>query len=879
MRQYAFPKRYDDPMPPKRKHPSGMHIKHLPSEHPDIERLRARISKASTESGVYRWLDKDGNILYVGKAKNLRKRLRSYVAAAPRGREATLRGPWKRSFLRQIADFEVTVVNNEIESLILETNMIKESRPKYNVMMKDDKNYLFVRVTVQDAFPRVETVRRLERDGAKYFGPYMSSYDVHRTLDMLHEVLGYRACKESIDALNRGREGPLLTTKNVAAPVPGRGNLRPCLDSQIGRCNGLCAGAIDAAEYRKRVDFLLDFLKGNQGPVRGMLEERMRRAAADRKFEVAARLRDDLRMLGGERDRQIVTDTTGEDADIVAVAVLSGRAHATVLRRRNGRVIGDLSFTLKGEAQSPEEVLEEFLPQFYSDNPDVPATILVSRDFPERHVIAKWLSQERAGTPRPGTGASDDKNIEQHPFAGASAEYKLSSTPSRVRQRGKVSIVVPERGRKSALLELAEKNVHEKARQEEVKWETEKRNTIEAVEGLQKILDLPAPPRRIEGYDISHLGGTETVGSMVVMINGKAANDQYRHFTIHSMQQGAIDDYRALKEVLSRRLRHMSGGLQKELKMWEEHGVVIRKARKTDRLGIENLVRGYPENLSSDDLDQGTFVVATRESEIVGCCRIYEHPTGLRELRSVCVAETERGNKLGQAIIRLLLAKEKKEKTYIVIDPHLEQYYAQIGFRHVIKVPPTLEEKVRKLLADDPALAPPLAMMFDPVQHKTDASLQDTPSLLVIDGGKGQLNAAIEAIHEVIHSDTPVNRSIGIKEEAMPSIPVIGLAKREEEVFVSGRSDPLTIEKDSPSLFLLMRLRDEAHRFANRLREKKGAARAKRSVLDTIPSIGPQTRQQLLRKFKTIDGIRYAPREELMEVLNEEQYEALKNVL
>lgn len=798
--------------------------------HPDIAALRRRIAKAPQEPGVYRWLDKDGAVLYVGKAKNLRNRLRSYVNGymkefAPRHGSESSMGPWKRSFLQQIVDFEMTVVHNEMEAFILETNMIKEYRPKYNVLMKDDKNYLFIRVSA-DAYQRVETVRRLEQDSAKYFGPFFSSFDVRRMLDMLHEVLRYRACKQSVDLLNRGSPSAAL-------------RLRPCIDFQIGRCSGLCAGAVSREEYGRRIGLLVDFLKGKRETVRALLQEQMQEAAAARRFEVAARLRDELRMVEGGAHKQIVTDTSGEDADIVAIALLSHRAHAVVLRRRNGQVVGDMSFALKGQVVSVEEVLEEFLPQFYSENPDIPGLIIVPCDFPERSVTSEWLGQKK---------------------------------------RKKVSIVVPERGHKSALLELAEKNVQEKARQEEVKWEAERRNTVEALEGLQKLLDLPAPPRRIEGYDISHLHGTETVGSMVVIINGKAANDQYRSFAIHTMREGDVDDERALKEVLRRRLRHVSGGLRRELQGWEEKEVVIRKACKADQPGITVLVEANPQHWSSDDLDQGEFFVAVRGDEVIGCCRLYEHPTGLRELRSVCVVEPQRGQRLGHTMIRALLSKKKRRKVYIVIDPALEQYYGEVGFRHILKVPPVLIKKVERTLADHPELTAPLVMLYDPTQHKTDSSLQAIPDLIVVDGGKGQLSAALNVLSAHASSDTPINRSMGVG-GAEGSIPVIALAKREEEIFTPHQSGPLSVPKDSPALFLLIRLRDEAHRFANTLREKRLTARTKRSILDTIPSIGSQTKQQLLLRFKTIDGIKHALPDVLREIVTQEQYEALKRVL
>ncbi|MBI2524219.1 GIY-YIG nuclease family protein [Candidatus Peregrinibacteria bacterium] len=239
-------------------------------------RLQRRIAKTPITPGIYRWLDKEGKTIYIGKAKNLRRRLTSYFQ-----KNKANQGPWKRALMTNSADFDITVTQSDLEALILETNLIKEYRPKYNVLMKDDKNYLFIRISVEDPYPRVETVRKLEKDGAKYFGPYLSSAEVRKTLDMLQETLQYRACKQSLDRLNRH------PGTSLASDVP-------CLEYQIGRCNGLCNGAVDSKTYLQRIEALMNFLKGNRGPVREIVKERMQRAALERKFELAAKPRNYL---------------------------------------------------------------------------------------------------------------------------------------------------------------------------------------------------------------------------------------------------------------------------------------------------------------------------------------------------------------------------------------------------------------------------------------------------------------------------------------------------------------------------------------------------------------------------------------------------------
>lgn len=781
--------------------------------------LRRRVARAPTSPGVYRWMNKDGEVLYVGKAKNLRNRLRNYVLETiPKGI-----GPWKQSFLQQIADFDVTIVNSELEALVLETNLIKQLRPKYNVAMKDDKNYVYLQVTTKDPYPRVELLRKIENKNALSFGPFLSTYEINQALNMLHEIFCFRACKQSLDALNRA-----VGDRDA---VYDSGTLRGCLDYQIGQCCGLCAGVISQEEYKSRIAQVMHFLKGDYKPVLEKGKELMLQAAKDKKFERAARLRDNLTVIESLQERQLVSDTSGENVDVIGLALLSGKVQVMVMHKREGKLIGEEQFALMGRAESIAEVLDQFLPQYYENVLDIPEIVLVGEDFEERKTVEEFLTIRNATHLRQGYGGRGKK----------------------------VSIKVPERGRKSQLLELAEKNAQEKAKQIEASWEADQRNTENALDELARVLDLASAPERIEGYDISHTGGTETVGSMVVFCKGKPRNDHYRSFTIHTMRDGVVDDYRALKEVLTRRLRHAAGGIKIEEEKWEEEGVTFGKARKEELDAIRALLLEHPGDLSVDGVDYKDFIVARRESEVIAMARIFEHEKGLRELKSVCVVEEERGSRLGQFLVRHILRNEKK-KVYITTDPRLEQYYAAVGFRYVIKPPPLLQQHIEHSKEDHPT--PDIAMVYDPVQHKTDISLGAMPDLLVIDGGKGQLGVAVEVL-----------KNLNL------TIPVIGLAKREEEVFVPEKSEPVIFQNDSPAKFLLMRLRDEAHRFANRHRSKRATKHAMQSKLDVIAGIGPDTRQKLLLKFGSADGVRRATDEELREVLTEEQIQALHRSL
>ncbi len=762
--------------------------------------LRKRVSTSPGEPGVYRWLNKDGTVLYVGKAKNLKKRLASYVQPGKGGH-----GPWRQSFLQQIADFDVTVTQSELEALLLEANLIKQLKPKYNVLLKDDKNYQFVRVSVQETFPRVETLRRMFNDGAKYFGPYLSSYQLHQTLNLLQEALNYRACKESLSILNRDPDAPSE-------------KLRQCLDYQIGRCNGLCAGVITPEDYRSRIEKLMEFLKGKRETVIKIVEEKMRTAAVERKFERAATMRNYLALLQDKPEEQVVTDTTGEDSDMVGIAVLSERAHIVLMHRRNGRLTGEAHFALAGQAESAASVLEQFLPQYYEEGREIPPAIFISETLEDTAAMEELLRERRGKA---------------------------------------VTILTPERGRKSHLLDLAMRNAQEKAKQQEMKWEAEEHNRKDALGMLQELLKLPAPPQRIEGYDISHLGGTETVGSMVVLRNGKTANDQYRSFTIRTMQSGEIDDYKSMKEVLKRRFRRLTEDLKTEEAELAKQGVILRKARKADQPVLEKLRDGL--DLTTDKDAYKEYTVAAEGDSIVGFARLSTALKGLLELQSVWVDEKKRGMRIGQLLVRKILRSVKKGKVYLIAEEDLEQYYTGLGFRYVITPPPAIDKKLDDLRRDAPETFPVVILMWEAHQNKPDVSLCAIPDLLVIDGGKGQLGVAVEAL-----------------EEAGLTIPVIGLAKREEEVFVPDRPDPVIFPKDSAAKFLLMRLRDEAHRFSNRHREGRGLKAMKQSALDEIPGIGDTTRTELMKRFGSLEGIKSASDEELLTILSTSQLEALR---
>ncbi len=776
---------------------------------PILQKLRKRIAQAPTQPGVYRWLGSEGEILYVGKAKDLRQRLRSYVVPGAK------LGPWKESLVRQVHDFDLTVVRTELEALVLETNLIKEHRPKYNVLMKDDKNYVYVRVSGH-TYPRIDVVRRLEEDGAQYFGPKPAAWQVYEVLAILRKLYRFRTCKMEIEpAPNAGNTIPLeVVCSHRDRPVP-------CLDYHMQQCLAPCIGALTPAQYKEQcIDPVVRFWKGELGPVTQVLKVKMQEAATGKQFEAAAQYRDQLQRITSLAEGQVVSDASGEDADAIGIAVMASRCQAIVYQKRNGKVVGEIASALSGQPETLQEALEQFLPLYYSDAPSFPPLILIPEEIASAATLEAWLT-ERAGR--------------------------------------RVEIRVPARGTKTQLLDVAMSNAKQKVMQQEAKWEAEARNTADAASELQSLLQLSEAPRRIECYDISHHGGTETVGSMVVFENGKPKRDHYRSFTVQTLKSGDVDDYRSLQEVLRRRLRHLSGGTKGEVERWAKEGIVIRKAVKADQPELARLRREIFDRETEETMYKET-VVAARGEKLVGIARLSVLGKGVPLLRSLAVAPEERGKKLGLVLTRFLLSKTKQKKVYLFCEEKLQDFYAGAGFRHIIKPPESVIEIDRDYRTKYPDEPPMVPMVWNADEHKTDASLGKKPDILLIDGGIGQLHAV----------EVELERS-GL------DIGLISLAKREEEVFARGSNVPLRMERDSPAHVLLRRLRDEAHRFANRHRESRATARMVASRLPTIPGIGPVTAAALLKKFGSLQGAQEATDEQLKEILTTAQLKAFRS--
>ncbi|MFQ6014537.1 MAG: excinuclease ABC subunit UvrC [Anaerolineae bacterium] len=448
--------------------------------------LQERLGSIPTKPGVYLMKDKEGKILYVGKAVNLRSRVRSYFHAS------TSHNPKVQRLVDSLADLDFIVTGSELEALILECNLIKRYRPRYNVRLRDDKRYPYIKVTWQENFPKVMTTRRMQRDGSRYFGPFTASWAVHQTLHTLRKVFPYLTCNRVITGADR----------------------RACLYYDIGLCLGPCIGTVSREEYRRMVEQLCSFLQGEHEEIVEDLRTRMEKAAESLQFESAASLRDKLQAIERVIERQKIVSTTMSDHDVIALAREDGQACVQVFFIRRGKLIGREYFLLEGtEDEETREIMASFVKQFYDEAAYVPAEILLQEDIDEALIIESWLKEKR------GT---------------------------------KVAIKIPRRGTKKELVEMAAQNATETLAALKMQWLAEERVHVTALTELQEALGLDGPPTRIESYDVSNIQGQAASGSMVVFVKGVPRKSEYRRFKIRSVE--GVDDYAMLQEVLRRRL-------------------------------------------------------------------------------------------------------------------------------------------------------------------------------------------------------------------------------------------------------------------------------------------------------------------------------------
>lgn len=584
--------------------------------------LKLKLKNLPAQPGIYLFKNAQGKVIYIGKAKNLRNRVRTYFQASRRLDAKTER------LVSQVTDFDLLVTDNEIESLILEANLVHENKPRYNVALRDDKHFPYIKIT-RGPFPRVLIVRRLQKDGATYFGPYTAAGSMRKTYELLTRLFKIRTC-------------------NLVLPPPEGKTYKVCLDYHINRCGGPCVNLQSQQEYGELVKSVSMALSGHTRELVSRLTERMQAASEEQQYEEARELRDQIDAIGSVMASQHADIGEILDRDIIAVARQDRIAVAVVMQIREGVLIGRQDFQLSAESEdSDETILESFFTQYYNHQPNLPDDICIPRELASAGLMQRWLA-------------------------------KLKGS--------KVKIFTPKIGAKQRLVDLAAANARLLLDELLIQKRALNERTSKMVSTLQDELALTFAPRTMVCFDISNTGETDAVGSCVFFENGRPKKSRYRHFRIKGV--AGQDDFSMMREVIGRYFH---------------------------RLNEENI---------------------------------------------------------------------------------------------------------------------------------------EPPSLTVVDGGKGQLSAALAEL-----------KSLG-----MANQPVIALAKRLEEIYLPGRSQPVTVARSSPALMLLKRIRDEAHRFAITYNRKVRQKRTIKSALDDIPGIGRARRQALLTKFGSVERIRKASIEDLTEL-------------
>ncbi len=592
-----------------------------------VESVREQLTLLPRTPGVYLFRDEADDVLYIGKAKSLRARVRTYFNHGD-GRLGIER------MVDRIHRIEVIVTRSEAEALHLEQNLVKRHRPPFNVRLRDDKSFPYIAVTVEDEFPRVMFTRERHRRGNVYFGPYANAKKVRETLDVLNRVFQFRPCE---------------------GPKPGRHSGIPCLDFHIERCTAPCIGAISKEDYRVLIDGVIGFLSGDTRTIVRSLQERMKSAAAEERFEDAARYRNRLYAIESLAERQAADRRDVGTIDVIGLAVDGDRAAVQLFPLRDGKLIDRYAFHLENVGgQDRTTILEGFCLEYYTAAPSVPPQLIVPPDIDDTEALQEFLTELRGSA---------------------------------------VEVRAPARGEKRRLAELAGENAAVALAHEATAAEQKRLRRIEALESLRESLNLESLPVRVECFDISNLQGRDIVASMSVFVDAQPRKAHYRSFTVRGLD--GQDDFASMGQVIGRRFARLQ-----------------------------------------DAADVGRY----------------------------------------------------------------------------------------------------------------DESFAAVPNLVVVDGGKGQLGAALEAIQATA---------------GLPRVAVVSLAKREEEVFVPGRSQPILLDRHDPGLQLLQRIRDEAHRFAITHHRQRRDSRAFASIFDTLDGIGPARRRAILKHFGSADVFLAASQEEL----------------
>ncbi len=796
----------------------------MEKNHQEIkEYLKHLVKNLPVNPGVYKMKDSEGKIIYIGKAKNLKNRVSTYF------NNSLDKSPRTLKMVSQVADFDYTVVDSDLEALMLETNLIKEVRPKYNILMKDDKNYVYIRVTTQETYPRITVVRKVFKDKARYFGPKTSRADVIKTLKVLKKIFPYRHCQLDIEDLGPEpmEEGQSQQKRKVK--VTHAGIKYPCLDYFIKRCTAPCIGNTSPEDYQGLVDQILRFLEGKHDDIVSQLENEMRQAAAEKKFERAANIRNRVTAIRDMSESQRVSDSRQEDVDVVNYVIQDGKIYFNLFQLRLGKLIQQENFVFQfqgGEKQiaptesykDEQEILGAFLKQYYETATDFPREVFLPHEVDEPEIIENWLQE-------------------------------LSTR--------KVKLVTPLYGKKDKLLDLSYENAQSFAKQSEIKWQGQMKNDrVLVLEELQKLLNLPTLPKRLECYDISHISGTETVASMVVFENGFPKKEDYRKFKLSQETAGSPDDFASMYEALSRRLKYLKPGVaRQEVKLIkpkkkELEEILIRTFGKELVLAKQQAVTG--KNTERKEVTETKvslfpeFFHISHGEHIVGTVGVEWKE------KKLLIAHLELTEKVDMALLwKKVMEKLKTARCYFIAKEDEVPGYEEQGAQQVRKIPDTIS------LAKNETL-----MCFDKGKYKVDKSFQSRPDLIIIDGGKGQLSSALKA-----------------RDRYELDVPMVSLAKREEEIFTPGNSAPILLEKSDPMIHLFQHIRDEAHRFAITYNRNLRANSMTQSVLDEIEGIGEASKMKLLKNYGSIDGLKAATMNEIAQLVGKKNAMRIKEKL
>ncbi len=583
-----------------------------------------KIKQIPTKPGVYFFKNEDETIIYIGKAKNLRNRVRSYFQQRKHQSAKNI------SMIKRITDVEWLVVRSEVEALLTEANLIKKHQPHYNVSLKDDKSFPYIRIT-KEPYPRVFITRNIIRDGSKYFGPYTDVMHLRRSLKAVHKIFPVRSCDYLIN-------NESIKAKKVSL----------CLDYHIKKCQGPCEGVVSEKSYADMIKHVIQFLQGRTKETEVFIKNHMELASSEMRFEDAGMYRDQLHAIGRFKDRQRKVTADFEDRDVIALAKEEDYGIAVIVRIRNGRITSREKLSLRNLDESDAKIMETIVSRFYLETDFIPKEVSLPVAPENQDELISWLKEKRNGA---------------------------------------IHLSVPKKGEKAKEVRLAFQNAKLLLGEWMINRKKRRELVPKMISQLQDDLQMKVPPRRIEAFDISHLGGTNTVASMVCFMDGKPRKSEYRKFKVKTVD--GIDDFASMREVVFRRYK-----------------------------------------------------------------RVKEEGIGL-------------------------------------------------------------------------------------------------PDLILIDGGKGQLSMAVSALREL----------------GLDYLPIIGLAKRLEEVFVPGQSEAQSIHKQSPGLILLRRIRDEAHRFAITYQKQKRTNSVTKSIFHELPGMGEKRVQKLLSEYKSIKKISELKPEQIQNAL------------